>query len=136
MNYSLNFYFSYFLLLLFLLVSCSFEKKKDFTRYGKLAPYSSSNKDSFIFTVSDEFLNQNKNSSLDKNHNKMTEAEVDLLVLFLEDKKYCLTNNKLSFVIKSRQEKVYDMTFAHLIEKNYNARPVVPRTYYGECKQK
>jgi hypothetical protein len=37
------------------------------------------------------------------------------------------------FTITSRQEKIYDMTFAHLIEESYNARPVAPRMYFGQC---
>jgi hypothetical protein len=67
----------------------------------------------------------------------MTEAESELLVKLLKQSKYCFNSDeKIFFKITSKQEKIYDMTFAHLIEQNYNARPVTPLMYYGECTSK
>lgn len=110
---------------------------KNLSSYGKVSTFSNkSNKNSgsFVFSVSDKFLERNKKSGIDPKHNKMTVAESRLLEEILRDKNYCLKNNSVSFVINSRQERVYDATFAHLIEENYNAHSAVPRTYYGECK--
>jgi hypothetical protein len=64
----------------------------------------------------------------------MTNAEVALLNSILRQRKYCILElGKPSFKIISRQEKIYDTTFSHLIEQNYRAKPASPRTYYGEC---
>ena len=61
-------------------------------------------------------------------------AELKLLMSFLRDEKYCINKNgELSFKINSNQEKIYDVTFSSLIEQNYNAKPVSPVTYFGEC---
>jgi hypothetical protein len=58
------------------------------------------------------------------------------LTNLLKEQKYCLNDSGYpSFIITSRQEKIYDMTFAHLIEQNYNARPIAPRMYFGQCKK-
>ena len=66
----------------------------------------------------------------------MTQAEAKLLTSLLKEQKYCLSDSgSPSFIITSRQEKIYDMTFAHLIEQNYNARPIAPRMYFGQCKK-
>ena len=64
----------------------------------------------------------------------MSVAELKLLMKFLQNNKYCINKNgELSFEIKSKQEKIYDVTFSSLIEQSYNARPVAPTTYFGEC---
>ena len=94
-----------------------------------------SKKKYFLFTVSEEFIKENQNSAVDKDHPKMTEAEVSLLEKLLAEKKYCMDGMSPSFEVNSRQEKIYDMTFTHLIEENYNARPVTPRSYFGRCKK-
>jgi hypothetical protein len=86
--------------------------------------------------VSDEFLSSNSNSPKDKVFSKMTKAEADLIKILLKQKKYCLNKDGIPFfVITSRQEKIYDMTYAHLIEQNYKARPIAPRMYFGKCEK-
>lgn len=106
----------------------------DLSRYGRVSLHSTSNKNSFVFSVSDEFLQLNSNSPKNPKLYQMTEAEYELLIKLLKQKKYCLTTfGKPVFVITSRQEKIYDMTFAHLIETNYNAKSVAPRMYFGQC---
>jgi len=107
----------------------------DSTIYGKIKPYSTSNKNSFTFSIDEEFLRAHKNSRIDQDYPKMTEAEATLLKRVLIKNDYCLNEDrKPSFAIISRQEKIYDITFSHLIEQNYNAKPVSPRMYFGECK--
>ncbi|OFW81217.1 MAG: hypothetical protein A2887_02840 [Alphaproteobacteria bacterium RIFCSPLOWO2_01_FULL_40_26] len=118
-------------LFLCFITSCT---NSDLSRYGRVTLHNTADRNSFIFTVTDEFTNLDKNSPIDKKHPKLTEAEAKLLITLLRQRKYCLyDNNTPSFIITSRQEKIFDMTFAHLIEKNYNARPIVPQTYFGEC---
>ncbi len=102
--------------------------------YGKVRQYSASDKKSFVFSIDEEFLLKHQDSSKDDNYPLMTEAEVRLLRALLMQNDYCLNSEgKPSFVINSRQEKIYDVTFAHLIEQSYNARPAAPRMYFGVC---
>lgn len=115
------------------LLSCA----SDFTKYGKVTLHNTSNKESFIFSVSDEFVSKSLDSKVDKNNSNITLAESKLLQTLLKQKKYCLNQfGVVSFKITSKQEKIYDMTFAHLIEQNYKARSATPRMYYGECLKK
>ena len=123
-----------FLLLPFflLIVSCA----SDLSHYGRVTLHNGSKKDSFVFSVNEEFIKSNPNSPKDKRNPKLTEAESELLANLLKQKSYC--PNKYGsplFDITSRQEKIYDMTFAHLIEQNYNAKPVAPRMYFGRCRK-
>jgi hypothetical protein len=105
--------------------------------YGRVTLHSTSDKNSFIFSVSEDFVNSNSDSPADKKFFKMTQAEAKLLISLLEKKKYCLDSyGTPDIIIASRQEKIYDMTFAHLIEQSYKARPAVPRMYFGECVKK
>jgi hypothetical protein len=101
---------------------------------GRLTFHNTGSKGSFIFTVSDEFITDNKNSPRDKYNPKITEAEASLLDELLDISQYCESDKEPPFIITSKQEKIFDMTFAHLIEENYNARPIVPRTYFGQCR--
>ena len=98
--------------------------------------HNTSDKNSFVFSISGEFVQLNSDSPKDKEYPKMTVAEAKLLEALLKEKEYCLNDDgDPAFLITSRQEKVFDMTFAHLIEQNYNARPVAPRMYFGQCKK-
>jgi hypothetical protein len=117
--------------LLLLAASCATNK----TSYGRVELYGVGNdRNSFVFTVSDEFTVANKNSHRDKTNPKITEAESDLLASLLKEKNFCLNKDGVpAFEITSRQEKIYDATFAHLIEENYRSRPLTPRTYSGRC---
>ncbi len=123
---------SFFLLPFFMFViSC---KSFDLNKYGRITLHNSDNKNSFIFSIADEFTRSTAKSPVDKENPKMNQAEAKLLIALLKQQKYCLNNyGKPLFTIISRQEKVYDMTFAHLIEQSYNARAVSPRMYFGEC---
>lgn len=118
-------------MLFFMVASCATDK----SRYGRVDLYNgSSDLSSFVFTVSDEFIAANKNSPQDKDNLKITEAESDLLIFLLKEKGFCLDEDSIPyFKITSRQEKIYDATFAHLIEENYRARPLTPRIYAGKC---
>ena len=116
----------------FFLSSCA--NNLDYSNLGKVSFANNINKSSFTFLVSDEYIRSNEKSPFDKNHPKMTVAETKLLVKILKDTGSCLDKNGYpSFVITSKQEKIYDTTFLHLIEKNYNARPIVPAMYFGRC---
>ncbi len=107
------------------------------SNYGKVTLHNTGDLNSFTFTVTDDFLIKNNDSPQDKENTRLSEAEAKLLYNLLKEKKYCLgANGKPSFIVTSRQEKVFDMTFAHLIEENYKSRPIVPRTYFGHCKAK
>lgn len=122
---------SLLLLPFFMLV---FSCDADLSRYGRVTLHHSTNKNSFIFSVQDEFLKENSKSKIDKNHPKMTRSEVKLLKVLLHQQSYCLNGFGVpSFNITSRQEKVFDMTYAHLIERNYNTKSVAPRMYFGQC---
>ncbi len=102
------------------------------SQHGRVAFYGNSK--NFTFSVSEDYSRANQGSKPDKTNPKLTKAESELLLSLLERKKYCVNaEGKIFFRITSKQEKVYDMTFAHLIEQNYNARPVTPVIYYGEC---
>ena len=109
---------------------------QDLSKSGRISFHNTGGKGSFIFTVSEEFVEDNKNSAQDKYNPKISEAEAALLTKLLKQSKYCLNSKNPPFIITSKQEKIFDMTFAHLIEENYNARPIVPRTYFGQCKTK
>jgi hypothetical protein len=114
-------------------LSCS----HDFSQDGRVTLHDASDKNAFSFSVSDNFVRDNAKSPKDKKEPRMTQAEVKLLYNILKQQKYCLDGYGTPiFVITSRQEKIYDMTFAHLIEQNYNARPVTPHMYFGECVKK
>jgi hypothetical protein len=123
---------SFLLLPFFLFVtSCSVV---NLSHYGRVTFHNGQQKNSFVFYVNDDFLKKNSNSKRDANNPKITEAESKLLLSLLKQKKSCLNKSQTpSFRIISRQEKIYDVTFAHLIESNYNAEPVAPRMYFGRC---
>ncbi len=125
--------FSY--LITFFLYSCA--SNSDYSEYGKISFDNNADRNSFTFLVSDEYIASYAKSPADKNYPKMTEAEVKLLVKILKNNENCLDKNgHLSFVIISKQEKIYDTTFSRLIEQNYNARPIVPAMYFGRCNQR
>jgi hypothetical protein len=113
-------------------ISCAGNSSK----YGRVTLHNTADKNSFVFSASEEFTKVNVASPKDKKFPKMTQAEAKLLTNLLKEQKYCLNDSGYpSFIITSRQEKIYDMTFAHLIEQNYNARPISPRMYFGQCKK-
>ncbi len=106
----------------------------DLSKYGRVTLHNTSDRESFIFSVNDAFLAANPPKQKEEAM-LVSEAENKLLIALLMQKKYCLNSQgKPLFTVSSRQEKIYDMTFAHLIEQNYNARPVAPRMYFGHCK--
>ena len=109
----------------------------DLSQYGRVTLHGPTNKGAFTFYVSEEYLRANQDSKIDPSNTRMTKAESQLLLKLLKNSDYCLNEDKKTFFkITSKQEKIYDMTFAHLIEQNYKARPVTPRMYYGECISK
>ena len=112
------------------IISCA----SDPSRYGRVSPHNTADKNSFSFSVDEDFVAENLNSKPDEKNPKMSKAEAKLLAALLKQKKYCLNKNGSPlFRVTAKQEKVYDMTFAHLIEQNYRARPVAPKMYFGEC---
>ena len=121
----------YLIITLILTSSCSGSMLK----YGKVKRYkSSSNSQAFLFKVEEGFLKHGDPVERDTRHLLMNKDEARLLNRLLVNKKLCLDGyNYPSYVITSKQEKIYDVTFANLIERNYNARPVSPLTYYGHC---
>ena len=101
---------------------------------GRVDLYGAGDLNSFVFTVSDEFILSHKDSIPDKKNPKITQAEAVLLVTLLKEKKFCLdSDGDLLFEITSRQEKIFDATFAHLIEESYKARAIAPKMYFGKC---
>ena len=120
-------------LIILLLASCAnqFGYNKD---AAKLSFFNSANKKAFSFVINEQFIKANAKSDPSVLYPKMNVAELKLLMSFLRDNKYCINKNgELSFKINSKQEKIYDVTFSSLIEQNYNAKPVSPTTYFGEC---
>ena len=115
-----------------LTISCATKINHDSS--AKLSFFNSVNKKTFSFVVGEEFIRDNIKSKPSTLYSKMSVAELKLLMKFLQNNKYCINKNgELSFEIKSKQEKIYDVTFSSLIEQSYNARPVAPTTYFGEC---
>lgn len=95
---------------------------------------SSSGKKTFSFVVGEDLIKRHYNSKPSNVYPKMTEVELKLLKKVLQDNKYCINKNgELSFKITSKQEKIYDVTFPNLIERNYRAKSITPTTYFGEC---
>jgi hypothetical protein len=122
------------ILLLLFLITLACTSKKASKSPASLSFHITGSKKTFIFTVSEDFLSQNKSSAVHKKHTKLTNAEFDLLLSLLKEKKYCLDNkNKYAFSIDSRQEKIFDVTYSQLIAKSYNAKPISPVSYYGSC---
>ncbi len=123
-----------FLSLILFFNSCA----SDMSNFGKVNIYNSainSQDKKFVFVVEDSFIKSHKSSKNDEENPLLSKAESDLLKKLLARQKLCLNeNNYPSFQVVSKQEKIYDVTFANLIEENYNAKPAVPRTYYGRCK--
>jgi hypothetical protein len=126
---------SFFLVIILILTIQSCTKYYDTDKYGKVSMYkSSSNSTAFLFKVEEGFAAKSFNSKRDKEHPLMNKAQVDLLNQILVDKKLCLGQyNYPKFRITSKQERIYDVTFANLIEQNYNTKPIVPLTYFGKC---
>ena len=106
---------------------------EDLSKYGDVKFYD--NGKTFSFVVSDSFGKKSHKSPRYKNNSKITKAEMELLNAILLSKNLCLKEelNKPSFVITAKQEKIYDVTYASLIEQNYNAKSVAPTTYFGKC---
>jgi hypothetical protein len=121
-----------FLPFLLLIFSCA----EDLSHQGRITLHQTSDKKFFVFSVNDEFLQLHSDSPKNKKFFDMSDAELGLLKKLLKQKQYCLnTFRKPVFTITSHQEKIYDITFAHLIEKNYNAHSVAPRMYFGQCQE-
>jgi hypothetical protein len=116
--------------LLLILFSCA----SGSLHQGRVDLYGAGDLNSFVFTVSDEFILSHKDSIPDKKNPKITQAEAALLATLLKEKKFCLDDDSSPlFEITSRQEKIFDATFAHLIEENYKARAITPKMYFGKC---
>lgn len=121
------------LVVFFLIIfsSCS----DNYLKYGKIDTYSAPSGKIFVFYVSEEFVKLDSKLPKKEDSSGITKAELELLKNLLKRQKYCVGNNsEPSFLITSRQEKIYDATYAHLIEQNYKSRPVSPRMYFGKCK--
>lgn len=120
------------MLICLLLTSSCNSKNTDYS--GKIYPHITGAKDSFVYVVNEDFLEKNKKSPASKSHPKLTESELWLLKKILKKNSYCLDkNNKPSFEIDSKQEKVYDVTYSNLISSNLKVKPIIPTSYYGKC---
>lgn len=125
---------AFYFVILLLMISCAELYQ---TRDGKISFLNTADKNSFSFSVSEEFIKANVDSKKDPKNPLMTKAESDLLGYLLKQKSYCLQRGRNPrFVITSQQERIYDATYAHLIEKSYNAKPIAPKTYFGQCVNK
>jgi len=130
------------LLTILILSSCISKKDLNLVQLSFYHPENSTNKTtsnpkkikSFSFTVSEEFLEKYENSKISNIHPQMSISEARILKYLLKKDDYC-RNKKgdISFVIQSKQQRIYDITFSHLIEQNYRAKPITPVTYFGKC---
>ena len=121
-----------FLILAFILQSSCINQ--NYQKFGKLSFHSSSNDKLFIFTIDDNFYKKYTDSKASLKHPRLTEDELKMLKSLLKSQRYCLNkSSNPEFEILSRQEKIFDATFANLIAQNYNARPLTPVSYYGKC---
>jgi hypothetical protein len=118
--------------LLFLsLHSCT---NQDYYKYGKLTFHATSSKEYFIFNVDDGFYKKYKNSANNSQHPRLSDEEYKMLIALLKKHEYCNKNSfQPKFEIISRQEKIYDATFASLIAKTINSKSLTPVSYYGSC---
>lgn len=106
----------------------------DYFKYGKISFQATSQNEYFTFTVDDAFYKKYKNSANNKDHPRLSDEEFKMLNTLLKNKKYCVKNSfNPNFEIISRQEKIFDTTFAKLIAESYNAKSVSPVSYYGRC---
>lgn len=118
------------LLPFFIATSCILDP----TSHGRVVKRNSIDKNLFIFSVKQEYVTKHKDSPQDKKNPKITKAESRLLVKLLDLANYCINEEgDVVFRITSKQEKIYDMTYASLIEESYHARPLTPLMYYGQC---
>ena len=128
-------HFLFINIIIFSMVSSCVSKDSNL---GKVSLHSTGERNSFIFTISEEFLEKNSKDLGNEVKNqpvKISKVEYNLLKKLLNEKKFCINQDKkLNFELTSRQEKIYDMTFSHLIATSYKARPLSPRSYFGECK--
>lgn len=105
----------------------------DPSKYGAVKRHGGNN--SFMFLVSEDFSKSHKNSRLNSKNTRLTNAEARLLSSLLRKEGLCVKGSSSpEYVITSKQEKVYDITYASLIEENYNAKSITPLTFYGYCK--
>jgi hypothetical protein len=110
-------------------MSCS----KNYSKYASIEKVGNGSKN-FIFTISEKFDEYNDSREKSKIYAKMNVGEQKLLEEKLKEKKYCYDDKKtLKYSIISKQEKIYDVTFSHLIEQNYKSKPVVPVIFFGQC---
>ncbi len=117
-----------FLIMSFLLFCCSVEN--NYSSYVRVEKIGS--KKFFTFFVDDEFIVKNYKSPPWKKFPKISVAEYGLLLKLIKEDSKC-GFEKFDIVIHSRQDKVYDITFTHLVSQNYRARPISPVIYNGEC---
>lgn len=124
--------FIFHIAILLLTFSCA---KIDAEKYGKVTLYKTSSKfPTFLFKIKEGYIAKNINSKKDGEHPLLNKAQVKLLNQVLINEGLCLDQyNYPKFKITSKQQKIYDVTFANLIEQSYNARPVTPLTFYGRC---
>jgi hypothetical protein len=120
-------------LLLFFVSLFMFSCALDLEKYGKLEYKNTAGKKSFIFVVEESFYEKYPKTEIEQRKG-LSNKEKDLLELLLKKNSYCTGISGVSYQITSKQERVYDMTFARLIEQNYNIKPIVPLKYYGRCK--
>tara|TARA_A100001015_G_scaffold294282_1_gene371879 strand:+ start:2578 stop:2940 length:363 start_codon:yes stop_codon:yes gene_type:complete len=118
--------------MLTIVASCA---KIDAAKYGKVSLYKSTSKSpTFLFKVEESYVAKTIDSSKDDDHPLLSEAQANLLNQILINQKLCLDEyNYPKFTITSKQQRIYDVTFANLIDQSYNAKPVTPLTFFGKC---
>lgn len=123
---------SFFLLsMLIITTSC---KNPDYLKYGRITFHVASQSDYFVYTVDDIFYKKYKNSPNNKKHPRLSDEEYKMLITLLREGKYCLKKSlNPDFEIISRQEKIYDVTFAKVIAESLNSKSLYPVSYYGRC---
>lgn len=120
-----------FIILAIILNSCVHE---NITQYGNIRTLENNGKErNFMFLVNDDELKKIYEFKYSNKKDIISKIEIELLEQLLHKHKLCTKKNKLKYQIKSKQEKIYDKTFSHLIRQNYNLRPSVPTTYFGKC---
>jgi len=104
----------------------------DPSKYGAVRTYGDSQ--SFMFLVSEDFIKSNKHSKQYSHNSILNTAEASLLSSLLKKDNICLNESSSpKYIITSKQQKVYDITYASLIEENYNTKSITPLTFYGRC---
>jgi hypothetical protein len=104
-----------FLSLFLILFACSFKETNKIP--ASLSCHATGSRKTFIFTVSEHFLLQNNHSIVHKKHTKLTNAEFNLLISLLKEKKYCLIKINMILLLIQGKKRYLTLLIRNLLLK-------------------